>query len=803
MKKFASVLSLFLILLAVYWGFRSSMPVYKTDASISDTLFSTDRALKHVKAVSQKPHAVGFPAHEEVRKYIIAELEKMGLTTSTQEGYSLGDGTKLSKVKNILARIEGGNEVEGFTEEGSIGESDRNTGRENYGDTDVESDGNTSVNADRKTLLLLSHYDSNLHSSLGASDAGSGVATILESVRAFLSHGKKPKNDIIILISDAEELGLIGAQFFVDKHPWAKDVGLVLNFEARGSGGPSYAFIETNRGNQNLLREFIAANPEYPMANSLYYSIYKLLPNDTDLTVFRENRDIDGFNFAFIDDHYDYHTTLDSYERLDKNTLAHQGSYLMPLLHHFGDADLNHLKSQNDFVYFNMPFFGMVSYPFEWIWPMFGLAAILFIVLIIYGFRKQVLQTRGILAGFLPLLISLAINGIVGFYAWTMLKVVYPGYQDVLHGFTYNGHTYIAAFVLFSIAVCFGSYYKFRKIPVADLLVAPLLFWIVLCGLLAGYLEGASFFIVPVLALLTAWYIILNQKKPHLFLMVFLALPAIWLFSPLIDGVVVGLGLKMLVASTLLTTLSFFLLLPVFGFYSNKKSLATIGFVLFFGGLISAHFASGFYADTPKPSSLVYIVNEDNNSAQWATYDQVLIDWNAPFLGPEKQSVDTGSLPILSSKYNLGFRYIADAEMKGIKGPAIEKTRDTIIGEERLLEIRIVPQRNVNRLEVFTKNARIISASVNGLPLSSYDLSNKNTNRFITHYISDNDATELRLTIPKTEKLALSFNEASNDLLEHPLFDIPQRPTNSIPMPFVLNDAIITVNTLVFEVGEE
>ncbi|HZJ20445.1 MAG TPA: peptidase M28, partial [Pricia sp.] len=93
MKKFASVLSLFLVLLAIYWGFRASMPVYKNDASISDTLFSTDRALKHVKAVSQKPHGVGFPAHEEVRKYIIAELEKMGLTTSTQEGYSLGDGT--------------------------------------------------------------------------------------------------------------------------------------------------------------------------------------------------------------------------------------------------------------------------------------------------------------------------------------------------------------------------------------------------------------------------------------------------------------------------------------------------------------------------------------------------------------------------------------------------------------------------------------------------------------------------------------------------------------------------------------
>lgn len=765
MKKFASIVSLLLMLLAIYWGFRSSMPFYKSDAGVSDTLFSTDRALKHVKAISQSPHAVGFPAHEKVRTYIIAELEKMGLKTSSQEGYSVGNGTNLGKAINVLARIEG-----------------TGSGR---------------------ALLLLSHYDSDPHSSLGASDDASGVATILESVRAFLAAGQKPKNDIIILISDAEELGLNGAQLFVDKHPWAKDVGLVLNFEARGSGGPSYAFIETNRGNQNLLREFIKANPEYPMANSLYYSIYKLLPNDTDLTVFREDRDIDGFNFAFIDDHFDYHTAHDSYERLDKNTLAHQGSYLMPLLRHFSDANLNDLISLNDFVYFNMPFFGMVSYPFEWNWPMFAMAVILFIILIIYGFRHKTLRLRDVLTGFLPMLIPLAINGLVGFYAWPLLKWMYPQYKDMLHGFTYNGHTYIAAFVLFSVAVCFGVYYKFRKIAVADLLVAPSVLWLLLCGVLALYLQGASFFVVPVFTLLAAWYVSIDQKHPSPFLMVFLALPAIWLYSPLIEGITVGLGLKMLVASTLLTTLTFFLLLPVIGFYRNKKSLAYICLLLFFGCIVSAHFNSGFDQNDAKPSSLVYILDEDKKSAQWVSYDQIFIAWNEAFLKQEKQSVETSGNPSLSSKYQSGFSYVADAPVKEIEGPSIEEIRDTIIGEERLLEIQIVPQRNVNRLEVFANDVSITSAMVNGIPLSSHFLANKKTNKLVTHYISDNDATVLRLTIPKNEKLALTFYEASNDLLEHPLFEVPKRPTNSIPMPFVLNDAIITVKTLLFDVGQE
>jgi Zn-dependent M28 family amino/carboxypeptidase len=60
----------------------------------------------------------------------------------------------------------------------------------------------------------LSHYDSAPHSaSLGASDDASGVATILEAVRAFL-HAKTPhKNDIIILLPMPKNLGSMAQHF--------------------------------------------------------------------------------------------------------------------------------------------------------------------------------------------------------------------------------------------------------------------------------------------------------------------------------------------------------------------------------------------------------------------------------------------------------------------------------------------------------------------------------------------------------------------------------------------------------------
>ncbi len=81
-------------------------------------------------------------------------------------------------------------------------------------------------------------------------------------------------------------------------HKLIDNVGLVLNFEARGSGGPSYMLMETNGMNSKLISEFANANPNFPAANSLMYSIYKMLPNDTDLTVFREKANINGFQLC-------------------------------------------------------------------------------------------------------------------------------------------------------------------------------------------------------------------------------------------------------------------------------------------------------------------------------------------------------------------------------------------------------------------------------------------------------------------------------------------------------------------------
>ena len=761
MKNSTAILTAFLIIAAIILTNQLAMPSYTPEEEVATDSFSTDRALTHVKKMSVEPHAVGFPAHQTVRDYVVGELQKLGLQTRIQKGYTAGDWGNFSKAENILARIKG---------------------KENG-----------------KALMVLSHYDSSPHSSLGASDAGSGVATILEGIRAFLARGIQPRNDIIIVITDAEELGLNGADLFANNHPWTSDVGLILNFEARGSGGNSFMFVETNRGNARLIEEFIEANPEYPVSNSLLYSIYKMLPNDTDLTVFREDQDIEGFNFAFIDDHYDYHTVQDNYERLNPESLAHQGSYLMPLLIHFAEADLNSLKSLNDNNYFNVPFFGLIAYPFEWIWPMFFIAVILFFWMVYRGLWTKRLSTKGIATGFLPVLLILLINGLVGYFIWPWLKSIYPEYGDMLHGFTYNGHAYVTAMVYFSLAICFLVYHFFKKTNVADLLIAPALLWIIICGLLSAYLPGASFFIIPVYALLACIIISIREDQPKGLLLTFLSLPAIVLFTPFVKMFPVGLGLKMLITSTLLTSLIFFLILPLFGHYKIKRGLSVLFLLLFVGFLIDAHISNTFDAENGKPTSLLYVLDADKNTAQWATYEKVPSAWTAQYFGEDAQKPVELAEKTISSKYSTGFTFVNPTASKPIIGPELQVRADTVIDNLRRLDLVVNPKRLVNRLEVYTNKIKVNSASVNGIPLSDFYLENRRGGRLITHYISDNDSTVIQLSYPVEEQLELTFYEASNDLLSNELFSIPERPKNTIPMPFVLNDAILVIKSLRFE----
>ena len=758
MKKNYSSLYSMLVLVALISGiFYCMMPQnYDTEeASISE--FSTKRALEKVKAIAQKPHYVGSKNHEVVAQYLIQELKNLGLQPSIQEGFTMTEKGTLVQSKNILARIEG--------------------------------------SANTKSLLLLSHYDSAPHSySHGASDDASGVATILESVRAFLHTKTKHKNDIIILFSDAEELGLNGAALFVTQHNWAKEVGLVLNFEARGSSGPSYMLMETNAGNSKMVDGFQNGKANYPVSNSLMYSIYKMLPNDTDLTVFRESGKIQGYNFAFIDSHFDYHTSQDKYEHLDPKTLAHQGTYLMPLLKYFSNSDLKNLNSSEDKVYFNVPF-SFVSYPFSWILPMVIIGFVLLFLLMFVGMGKHVLRLDQIIKGFLPLLGSLVVAGGITYFGWKILLVIYPQYNDILHGFTYNGHDYIYAFVSLTLAICFLFYKNDgKRNPEMNQTIAPLFFWLLINIGIAFYLKGAGFLIIPVISsTLMLGYFVMTQKSNAVVNLI-LSLPTLIILVPFIQMFPIGLGLKILVGSAVLTVLTFTLLLPIFGSFTRKGSWAILFFALSVGLFIKAHQSSGYVYGKAKPNSLVYILNGDTNKANWATYDTNLDEWTKGYLGEKPKNASSLNTNKLYSKYGSQYTFMADAPVKNIQKPTIDFVRDSVIGNQRYLKIVITPNRKVNRYDIFD-NGKTTLHHLKANGAQSIDVKSniiaKKTNKILSYYVVNNLPLELEFSINSNEKLDLSLAESSFDLMQNPAFSLAKRRDWMIPTPFVLTDAII------------
>jgi len=756
MKKNYTSLYTILVLVALVFGvFFIMMPQRydTTEAPLSE--FSTKRALEKVKAMTLKPHYVGSQNHDVVANYLVKELRNLGLETSLQEGFTMTEKGTLVYSKNILARIKG--------------------------------------SANTKALLLLSHYDSAPHSfSYGASDDASGVATILESVRAFLHTKTKHKNDIIILFSDAEELGLNGAALFVTQHQLAKEVGLALNFEARGSSGPSYMLMETNDGNAKMVDAFSTGKAQYPVSNSLMYSIYKMLPNDTDLTVFKESGKIQGFNFAFIDSHFNYHTMQDTYNHLDPTTLAHQGSYLFPLLKYFSNADLTNLNSNDDQVYFSIPF-AFVHYPFSWILPMLISAFILLFSFVFIGLGKQLLRMDEIIRGFGPLFGALIISGAVTYVLWKLLLGFYPQYNDILQGFTYNGHDYIYGFVCLTLAICFFIYRKeSKRNSEMSQMIAPLVLWLLINVGVFFQLKGAGFLIIPVLSstLMLVYYVF--TQKSNAVLNIILAVPSLLIIAPFIQMFPVGLGLKILVGSAILSVLTFTLLLPIFGSFTQKKLWATAFFLLAFGFFVKAHQSSGYIYGKAKPNSLVYILNGDTNKANWATYDTNLDEWTKGYLGEHPKDGKPLNTNKLYSKYGSEFTFMAEAPLKKIAKPTIEFVKDSTVGNQRFLKIVITPNRKVNRYDVFS-DAKIQHLKANGMQAIELksNIITKNSNKILSYYVVNNIPLTLEFSIHSNQKLDLNLVESSFDLMSNPLFSMAKRRDWMIPTPFVLTDAVI------------
>ena len=765
-----NMLPIMMVTLAIYWGFTSQLPPEDAYTAGDDKQFSQQNALSHLKKISEKPHFLGSQAHSNVRQYLVDEIKKMGLevnifehmATHSRYYYSAGNS------KNIIAKIPG----------------------------------RSAINA----LALVSHYDSGIHSSLGASDAGSGVVTILEGVRAFLAKGEIPENDIIILLTDGEEFGLLGAQAFVNYHPWASDVKVALNFEARGSGGPSYMILETNGGNARLVEAFSNANLKHPAANSLMYSIYKLLPNDTDLTIFREDGDIQGYNFAFIDDHFDYHTEQDSFQRLDRESLNHQAEYLVTLLDYFSSADLDQLKSEIDLVYFNFPGLGMVNYPFSWVFGMTIIAFLIMLPITYAAFKRECVTVKAMFFSFVPLLLSLLTAAAIGYLGWQVLLLLFPQYADIPQNFTYSSYWILASFISLTVATTLAIYQYFNKhCTPASYYVAALSLWLLINFAVALALPGAGFLVIPVYLALAGFYMLVfygdggyNKWLINLLTMI-LALPIIMMFAPAASAFVVGLGMNALAIGTVFTCLLVVIVAPMLFKASEVSQLRNLLLLLSVGLIVVSIFQSGYSPDRKKPNSINYIVDNDNNDAYWTSSNRTLDNFTQPFFS-KQQSLLPWQYDLYPHTSRSQVRHYQQAELVPLAAADISITKDVINGTERNISLVISPQRPLNMIQLATfQRLEVKYLSVNGQVFLKHDEPVENTynSGFFFKYImsSPREVLTLDLTIVDTGEISIKVFETAFDLFER-FKNIKPRDEIFMPEPLMVNDATIIGQTL-------
>jgi hypothetical protein len=660
-----SVLLFFVIILVIIGSIAMSLLQLRSPKVVSSngplTEFSAERAFAHLEEFAVFPHPLGSKEHDRVRDYLVHELEALGLTPEIQKVNSVRQPRSWvagGTVENIVAKMKG---------------------------TDSS-----------KAIMLVAHYDS-VPGGPGVADDGAGVAGILETARALME-SQPLKNDVMILLTDGEENGLLGAKAFVDEHPWVQDIGLVLNYEARGNEGTAFMF-ETSDNNSWFVKEFIKAAPT-PVAHSFIYNLYKLMPNDTDLTVFKE-AGLNGLNFAFGEGVSHYHTTSDNVDELSKESLQHHGEYMISLTKHFGNLDLTEAKEGNR-IFFNLFGSMMVTYTEQLVIPFMLLVVVLFAFTMVHGIRRKKVTIVGSLGGFLINLGALMGSFGVGFGLWKLLTVLFHDKQWMLSTNILFGTIFLISFSLLVFAFINLLYRLIsKKVIVGSLTMGALFVWLILVVATSFFLSAGSYvFTWPLFFALIGVNLWMRVEegswKSHLIIVGF-AVPAFLLLAPVIYMVQMLVSMELASVLMVLVALIGSLLVPIFSTLKIKTNVVMPSKFLFAGIFLlmvnSISISNMPTAEHQKASDISYFLNEDTNKAYWVARHS-LDDYTSNYIQGDIQKGSTAEFfPILKWE-----AHYASAELYEMKAPSVTVLVDEVSNGKRTIEYLVKTNRQAEEI---------------------------------------------------------------------------------------------------------
>ncbi|WP_030436431.1 M28 family peptidase [Actinoplanes subtropicus] len=675
-RAVAAIASVAILALAGFAAIWSVRPPAAQGAGA--TGFSAARAFQHIEAIATRPHPVGSEAQDEVRDHLVSVLRSLGLSPQVQDAVSVEGGKlaaseggiSLARVRNVVTVIPG----------------TASTGR----------------------IFLVAHTDS-VQTGPGGNDDAAGVAAILEIARELTS-GPRLRNDVVLVLTDGEEACLCGAKAFVDQNPLAQSLpdqprGIVLNLEARGSSGPAIMF-ETAADNRALVDVY--AHAPHPVGTSFAVEIYRLLPNDTDFTPFRESG-FTGLNSAYIDGAAVYHAPTDLPSSMDLDSLQHHGDNALAVTRELGGRDLATLKSSDDATYFPAPGL-LVRYPGELVWPLAGLAPVAVVGLGWLARRRGLTSGRKLAGGFLATLAPIVVAPLLAQVFWLVLKLIRPGYA-ALPIDPYRPEWYRVGVLALTATVLFAWYGWFHRIrragPVA--LAVAGLGWLAVLGLaLAAVMPGGSYLgAVPALAgaaagivaLLTrGWWSALAITVGGAVAVIVL-LPTVIMLFPALGMPMAGVGafLAVLLGLALLPVIE--LLHPVGGGQRGLEALsarrrgATPALVALLATVLCAAVGLSvdrFDAAHPSPTHLMYALDTDNNTAQWLSKEPKVQKWTSQYVSGSPHRV-TATLPVFGPEE----LRTGPAQPFDLPAPKLTLESDTRSGDSRVLKLRLQPQRPV------------------------------------------------------------------------------------------------------------
>lgn len=704
--------------------------------------FSSARAMVTLVEIAREAHPTGSPEHARVRQYLVDRLTALGLEPEIQTAPSLIQNASFARsatVRNVVARLAG----------------------------------TSSTGA----VLVTAHYDSR-ELSRGAADDGAGVVTILEALRAIQASGPL-QNDLIVLFTDAEELGLLGSRAFVDGHRWMGDVRLAISIEMRGGGGPSIMF-ETGEENGWIVRALAASDPT-AYGNSMSHEIYKRLPNDTDFTPFRE-AGIQGLNFAAIDNAHVYHQSYDSPENVSESTLQHHGLHALNVLRHLGNESLAEVDAPN-VAYFHVPGLGFFVYDEKWILPISGVLLALFAL--------AVIVTRVVTGGLTGILIGagVSIAGVALSYGAAILLVGWlPGFHpelDSLYGSAYHSEGWyllaLAAAVLTIVTSLHGIVRRF--VHLSSLALGALI--VPLAG--AAWLSyemplAAMNFQWPVAAALSVILLlgILRKNASGVVgwgLAVVAALAVLAFLEPLTELLWLALSFRMAPALAVLTAVTAYLCLPAMDGMRHPNSwwAPLTGLVLCGAALGIGLLMSRTTPDRPSPSTLAYALDHEAQEALWVTTP--LSD--TAHMAGRKWAVAAagGAFGAVRDLGEFGYRAgdvpVVSADVVDVPGPEIFiESGESIDGVRRvLMSVRSQIGAEMLRFQ-YAKGSGTRIRSINGKPLTQPD-----SLLWADHWGEPDPVVLLELDVPEGEALELNVIEHTlrpGELLDSDPFERPE-----------------------------